>query len=165
MRGRKPKPTHLKVIEGNPGKRSLNKKEPEPPSRGLPKPPSHLIREAKAEWRRVAKVLHVIGVLTTLDRAALAVYCQAYGRWTRAEVALEKMAANDSSTRALLMKTKSGNLIQNPLVGTANTAMAAVLRAASELGMTPSVRSRIEINDGSKITSKEATHPAAKFFS
>ena len=164
MRGRKPKPTHLKVIEGNPGKRPLNKREPTPAS-GRPQPPGHLCTEAKAEWQRVSKVLHAIGVLTTLDRAALAVYCQAWGRWVRAEVALEKMAANDLVTRALLMRTKSGNTIQNPLVGTANKAMGAVMKAASELGMTPSVRSRIEINDGSKISSKQARHPAAKFFS
>ena len=163
MRGRKPSPSHLKLIKGNPGRRPLNKTEPKPT--GRPGPPAHLCEEAKTEWRRVAKVLHAIGVLTTLDRAALAVYCQAYGRWVRAEIALEKMAANDSSTQALLVRTKSKNLIQNPLVGVANKAMGAVLKAASELGMTPSVRSRIEINDGSKISSKQARHPAAKFFS
>lgn len=30
-RGRKPKPTALKVLEGNPGKRPLNDHEPIPP--------------------------------------------------------------------------------------------------------------------------------------
>ena len=30
-RGRKPKPTALKELEGNPGKRSLNPSEPKPP--------------------------------------------------------------------------------------------------------------------------------------
>ena len=30
-RGRKPKPTALKVLEGNPGKRPLNDREPVPP--------------------------------------------------------------------------------------------------------------------------------------
>ncbi|MDC9743941.1 phage terminase small subunit P27 family, partial [Proteus mirabilis] len=28
MAGRRPKPTHLKVVTGNPGKRKLNDKEP-----------------------------------------------------------------------------------------------------------------------------------------
>ena len=161
MRGRKPKPTHLKVIEGNPGKRPLNKNEPTPTG-GRPHPPSHLCAEARTEWDRVAKILHAIGVLTTLDRAALAVYCQAYGRWVRAEQTLEKMAQQDSSTKALLMKTKAGNLIQNPLVGIANQAMLALMRAATEMGMTPSVRLRIEINDGK--TNTQSNHPAAKFF-
>ncbi len=30
MAGRRPKPTHLKVVTGNPGKRKLNDKEPQP---------------------------------------------------------------------------------------------------------------------------------------
>ncbi len=35
MAGRKPKPTALKELEGNPGKRKLNKKEPIP-GKGMP---------------------------------------------------------------------------------------------------------------------------------
>ena len=160
MKGRKPKPTHLKVVTGNPGNRPLNEKEPQPAS-NRPLPPTHLNKEARTEWRRVAPLLHAIGVLTLLDRAALAVYCQAYGRWVRAEEALEKMAEKEPATQALMMKTKAGNLIQNPLVGTANKAMESLLRAAAELGMTPSVRSRIEVPDGRKA---KASHPAAEFF-
>ncbi len=160
MKGRKPTPTHLKLVRGNPGNRPVNKREPKPGG-GRPQPPDHLLKEAKLEWRRVAKLLHAIGVLTTLDRAAFAVYCQAYGRWVRAERALEAMAVKEPATQALLMKTKSGNLIQNPLVGTANKAMDVLLKAATELGMTPSVRSRIETpNSGSQ----KNKHPAAEFF-
>lgn len=33
QRGRKPKPTALKELEGNPGKRTLNDKEPKPPKK------------------------------------------------------------------------------------------------------------------------------------
>ena len=160
MKGRKPKPSHLKLITGNPGRRPLNKSEPKV-GRGLPQAPNHLCAEARVEWKRVAKLLHAIGVLTTLDRAAFAVYCQAYGRWVRAERALERMAEKEPSTQALLMKTKSGNLIQNPLVGTANKAMDVLLKAATELGMTPSVRSRIETPSSGSPKNK---HPAAEFF-
>ena len=39
--GRKTTPTKLKLLKGNPGKRGLNKDEPEPDVR-LPNPPSHL---------------------------------------------------------------------------------------------------------------------------
>ena len=45
-RGRKPKPTALKVLEGNPGKRPLNDHEPIPP-KGELKCPSWLLPEAK----------------------------------------------------------------------------------------------------------------------
>lgn len=159
--GRKAKPAHLKLIDGNPGKRPI--KEPLALPSGYTTPPGHLSKEARQEWQRVGRTLHAIGVLTKLDRAAFAVYCQAYGRWVQAERALEKMAAKAGadSGQGLIMKTKAGNLIQNPLVGTANKAMEQVLKAASEMGLTPSVRSRIEAGDGRK---KEAKHPAAKYF-
>ena len=59
-RGRKPKPTALKVLEGNPGKRPLNDHEPIPP-KGELKCPSWLLPEAKKNgsashprWRRWA---------------------------------------------------------------------------------------------------------------
>jgi P27 family predicted phage terminase small subunit len=132
MKGRKPKPTVVKLVTGNPGRRPLNKREPKPKP-GLPTPPGHLMAEAKTEWRRVAKYLHAMGLLTALDRAAVAVYCQAYGRWVRAELALEAMAEKEPATQALLMKTKSGNLIQNPLVGVANKAMDMMLKRLFEM--------------------------------
>ncbi len=46
-------------------------------------------------------------------------------------------------TDGLIVMTKSGNLIQNPLVGTANKAMADMVRYAAEFGMTPSARTRV----------------------
>ena len=49
MAGRKPKPTSLKVLEGNPGKRQLNPNEPKPDA-SVPKCPAWLSKEAKREW-------------------------------------------------------------------------------------------------------------------
>ena len=48
IRGRKPKPTALKVLEGNPGHRPLNKKEPMPKGK-LPRCPEWLEDDAKKE--------------------------------------------------------------------------------------------------------------------
>ena len=53
QRGRKPKPTAVKVLEGNPGKRSLNTGEPKPEKKA-PRCPAWLEDEAKKEWRRMA---------------------------------------------------------------------------------------------------------------
>ena len=89
MRGRKPKPTRLKLIEGNPGKRPLNKHEPKPEPK-VPTCPAHLCPAAKAEWKRLSRELFVLGIVTALDRAALAAYCQAYGRWAEAERKLKE---------------------------------------------------------------------------
>ena len=88
-RGRKPKPTALKVLEGNPGKRPLNNKEPQPEKKA-PRCPSWLEPEAKKEWKRMAKTLEAIGVLTQVDKAAYAGYCQAYARWKEREEFLSK---------------------------------------------------------------------------
>ena len=63
MRGRKPKPTALKLLEGNPGKRRINGSEPKPPA-SRPTCPAHLSPSAKAEWKRLAEALNRIGLLT-----------------------------------------------------------------------------------------------------
>jgi P27 family predicted phage terminase small subunit len=156
-RGRKPKPTHLKVVTGNPGKRQINENEPRP-DLSIPAPPPHLSDEAKVEWGRVCDQLYRLKLLSDIDRASLAAYAQAYGRWVQAERALAKMAESDGVTKGLLVKTRNGNAIQNPLVGTANKAMADMMRYAAEFGMTPSARSRLS-TDG-----EDKEDPARRYF-
>ena len=56
MAGRKPKPTALKKLEGNPGKRKLNTKEPVP-DKGMPDCPKWLLPETKEEWKRLCQKL------------------------------------------------------------------------------------------------------------
>jgi P27 family predicted phage terminase small subunit len=133
-RGRRPKPTALRRIEGNPGRRPFNANEPVPPD-GLPSCPEHLSIVAAAEWDRVAKTLYDMGVLTTIDRAALAAYCQAYARWVEAE---EKLAETPA-----LFKTPSGYVQQSPWMGIANKQLELMGRYMTELGMTPASRSRV----------------------
>lgn len=145
-RGRKPKPTNLKVVSGTDRKDRKNEAEPKP-DLSLPTPPAHLSDDAKVEWGRVCDDLYRLGILSELDRAALAAYCQAYGRWVQAERALAKMAERDQATHGMMIKTQSGNAIQNPLVGSANKAMADMMRYAAEFGMTPSARSRISAEE------------------
>ena len=84
MRGRKPKPTTIKVLEGNPGRRPLNDREPQAPP-GIPECPEFLGEEARAEWFRMAMVLTNMGLLTLADRSAFTTYCVACGRWVEAE--------------------------------------------------------------------------------
>ena len=129
MRTKPAKPTHLKLLEGNPGKRRLNEREPKPEPL-LPDPPDFLSADAKAEWARVSVELFHCGILTGLDRAPLAAYCQAYGRWMQAERAIAEMAKRDLLTGGLMIKTTNGNAIQNPLVGTANKAANDMIRFA-----------------------------------
>ena len=135
-RGPAPKPTALKRLQGNPGKRALNDSEPRPAAT-LPRCPSHLQGEARAEWRRVARVLHESGLLTQVDRAALAIYCQAWARWVKAEAQVARHGE--------VVKSAAGNVMQNPYLSIANRAMKQVQLMARELGMTPSARSQIKL--------------------
>jgi P27 family predicted phage terminase small subunit len=135
MRGRKPIPTVIKQLNGNPGRRPLNDREPKFEKK-MPRCPGHLNAPAKREWHRIAGDLYRAGLLTVADRAALAAYCQAYGRWVQAEEIIAK--------KGEVVKTTNGNIIQNPYLPIATRAMDQMLKIEIEFGMTPSSRSRIK---------------------
>ena len=135
-------PTALRVLQGNKGKRSLPRFEPAPPP-DMPACPEFLNAYARTEWARVAETLYAIGTLSQIDQMMLAAYCIAYSRWRYAEEDLERMAQTDGSTHAAVIRTKQGNLIQNPMVGVANTARREMQRLAAEFGLSPSSRTQI----------------------
>ena len=134
MRGRKPTPTEIKELEGNPGKRTLKKAEPQPVN-NAPPCPKWLEPEAKKEWRRLSNQLELIGVLTEVDQAAFASYCQAYARWKEAEEFI--------SQHGTIVKTPSGYWQQVPQVSIAQTYLKIMNKIAEQFGLTPSSRSRI----------------------
>ena len=101
----------------------------------LPSCPGHLNPAAAAEWRRVAKALQRAGVLTAFDRAALAAYCQAWGRWVEAEEKLRETPA--------LVRTPSGYVQQSPWLSIAHKQLELMGRYMVELGLTPAARSRV----------------------
>ena len=136
MRGRKKKPTAILKLQGNPGKRPLNKNEPKIKG-GYPSCPNHLRGAARWEWERMQKHMESLNMVTPVDRAALAMYCQAYGRWVKAEREVERLGE--------VYKTKSGNVIQSPYLGIANRAMELAHKFLSEFGMTPASRARLSV--------------------
>jgi phage terminase small subunit len=75
MRGPRPVPSRLKALQGNPGHRRVNPAEPQLDSQ-VPACPSWLTGEARAEWDRKVAELVPLGMLTAVDGAALAHYCQ-----------------------------------------------------------------------------------------
>ena len=105
------------------------------PSSRLPRCPAHLNPPAAAEWRRLAKALQRAGVLTTFDRAALAAYCQAWGRWVEAEERLRETPP--------LVKTPSGYVQQSPWLTIVHKQLEIMGRYMVELGLTPAARSRV----------------------
>ena len=138
-RGRKPKPTALKVLEGNPGKRPLNEHEPVPPKAAI-RCPAWLEPDAKKEWKRLAPALEAMGILTTVDISAFAGYCQAYARWKEAEEFISKHGS--------IFQTPSGYVQQVPQVSIAQQNLKIMQSFCSEFGLTPATRSRIIANSG-----------------
>jgi P27 family predicted phage terminase small subunit len=132
MRGRKPIPNSIKILTGNPGKRPIME-GPEPG--GIPTCPDHLSDEARAEWNRVAPELLACGLLTSVDRAALAAYCTAWSRWVQAEKKLLETGP--------IIKAKSGYPMMNPYLVVANAAMKQMKELLVEFGMSPSSRRRV----------------------
>lgn len=139
--GRPRKPTTLKVLEGNPGKRPINKDEPKPIP-VAPKCPAHLDPVARKEWRRISANLEPLGLLTQIDMAALAAYCQVYSRWVEAENQIRK--------HGMLVKSPNGYPMQSPYLNIASKAVEQMKAFLTEFGMTPASRSRISVEETNK---------------
>lgn len=135
--GRPRKPTILKIIQGNPGKRPLPKNEPSPrpPSKSELAPPEVLDLDAKKEWNRIAPELDRMGLLTKLDRTILAAYCDNYSRWIK--------AAKELKATGLTVEGAKGGEITSPFIKIVRDAQAACHRFAVEFGFTPASRTRI----------------------
>ena len=135
-RGPIPQPTALKLLKGNPGKRPINGREPKP--RPVPpKCPTWIDAAAKREWRRVVPELDRIGLLTTVDMAALAAYCQAFSRWKDAEESL--------SEHGVTFETEKGYLMPRPEIAIAKMYLGFIKSFCAEFGLTPSSRGRMTL--------------------
>ncbi|MBE5775504.1 MAG: phage terminase small subunit P27 family [Clostridiales bacterium] len=155
-RGPAPKPTALKILEGNPGKQKLNANEPKPPKADSIKPPSWLMPDAKKEWKRLAPSLESMGVLTTADLKAFEGYCQAYARWKQAEEKISEIGTT--------FLTPNGYIQQTPYVSIAMQNMKMMQSFANEFGLTPASRSRINAAMDTK-GRKEEEDPMEKLLS
>ncbi len=150
MKGRKPLPTNIHLLNGNPSKiKGLQERNEPQPSSEIPTCPAWLSAEAKREWKRICPELAVMGVLTIVDRTALAGYCAAYGRWRRAEEALADGFTNDQLTDR--KETKDGEVIiivqraKKPEVQIAIDSLTQVKAFCTEFGLTPSARVRMVV--------------------
>ena len=141
--GRKRIPTVLHILQGGKKKthRPLPPDEPKPPP-VIPKCPKHLDHEARKEWRRMAKELEPLGLLTGLDKAVFASYCQAWSIWVEAT-----MKVRDSG---LVVKASTGTPMMNPYLPIVNKANEQMMKALVEIGMSPSSRSRVKVAEKPK---------------
>lgn len=149
MPGPPKKPTALKLVAGNPGKRALNKKEPKP--RGnLYDPPAWLTEAQRTGWQYAIETAPY-GLLKRVDRSTLVA-------WVVAED-LHRQATEKLNGGAMLIKTPNGMPVQSPYLSILNKQAMIMLKAASEMGFTPASRSRVEVTDG-----EQEEDPADRFF-
>jgi P27 family predicted phage terminase small subunit len=140
--GRRPKPTAMKMLEGNAGHRKLNRREPKPAA-GEPQSPIRLSPRARAHWVRLAPMLLNLKVLTIVDGDALAAYCTVLERW---ELATEAIA------HGIIVTDDRGNGRPNPAVRIQSDALRHMATFESVFGLTPSARSKlgVSVDDGSE---------------
>jgi len=150
MRGRKPKPTHLKLLEGNPGRRPLNHAEPVPVG-DLHSAPEWLTDSQKEGWA-YAIASAPAGLLKRIDRTLLTIWVVAEDLHREASEAITKGGA--------IITTRNGEVAQNPYMAVMNRQVPVMLKAASELGFTPASRSRISLPE---VGHKNSGSPFAAF--
>lgn len=145
MRGPKPKPVELRVLHGTAAEKA--RAEIPQPRRALPRCPKHITGEAAECWHRLARELYAAGILSNIDRDALAAYCENYALHLKAGRELaqssELLKASDEKDRDGNV-TRVGGLYQNPWLAIWNKTGETLLKLAAEFGMTPSSRSRVK---------------------
>lgn len=139
--GRNRLPANVHLLHGNPSKLSdeelvgQNVRMPVE----VPSCPTHLGTEARAEWKRITPHLLTAGLITQLDRAALAAYCQAWGEWAVLERRVKELMGTTGAD-ALIDVTPSGYKQVSAMAQARDRALDRMLRFAKEFGLTPSSR-------------------------
>lgn len=134
MRGRRPKPTALKELAGNPGKRALNKNEPKFSELKSVETPEWMPPLAATMWETVLPELLANKVLTIPDLHNVEAFCMAYQRWREAQ--------EDVTLNGIVIKTEN-SVIKNPAVTVVNEASTQMMKFGALLGLDPSSRSRL----------------------
>lgn len=152
-RGPKPQSNVIKLLRGNPGRRAIDLSDGVQPEVAVPDYPRHLSKEARKEWRRVTVELEDLGLISRLDRAALAIYCQTWGRLVMAEQALEARRAaaaekgEDEFDAMFVQTTPTGFERESVMIRTITRLQQECDRYLASFGMSPSSRSRVKPSD------------------
>lgn len=141
-RGPPPKPTALKIAEGNPGKRPLPENEVKPPT-AVPPCPEYMTGDARKFWKHLVNELYRNQLMTALDVAALEGLCVHWERARKADAILRKPVDKGGGFTYI---TTQGNVVQRPEVTISRASWEVVRKFSAEFGLTPAARTRIQVD-------------------
>jgi len=165
MAGRPPKPTALKVIEGNRGKRSANKQEPDPTYLSDLNPPAWLPAAAKEVWKEIAPSLAAAKLLTEVDVELLAHGCVAIAQYR-----LSVKRTGEDLVKGKHEVSEDGELFSvgehiNPWMLVQSMTFKQAMTVFQQFGMSPAARTRIAINpQGDLFGHGNQENKTAKYF-
>ena len=142
MASPKPQPVALKLLQGRGhGTDSGGRPVKAVPGfeRGAPVAPPWLPDEARAEWNRVVPELDRLGILKSIDGAALTGYCMAWHRFVEAS----EIVKNEGAVCRAIDNLGNVKLTRHPALLTAEAASKELRAWASEFGLTPSAEQRL----------------------
>lgn len=159
---RPPKPTALKLVEGNRGKRATNKQEPDPTYLQDLTAPAWLPKPAAEVWNELAKPLADAKLLTEVDVPMLAMACVSISQYRYAV-----SRTGDALVKTKLEKSEEGALVEtgehiNPWAMIQSMTFKQAMVVLREFGMSPAARSRVAIQPQGDLFGKE--NPTAKYF-
>lgn len=159
------KPTALKVIEGNRGKRGLNKQEPDPDYLEDLTAPAYLSDAAKEVWNEVAPNLRKAMLLTTIDVQTLAMGCNAIAQY---RVATQQ--AGDNLVKSKMVESTDGDGPAvatgehvNPWLIVQSMSFKQAMAVFQQFGMSPAARARVAINPQGDLFGSQ-TGKASQYF-
>lgn len=143
-------PANVHLLRGNPSKKSMSAllDDVVRPDVAIPPCPKELNEDARSEWRRITKHLIKLGLLSHIDRAALAGYCSAWGDFLWAERRIAELNADDpTGERGRVWDTPSGYKQISVIQQMKNRALEQLAKFLAEFGMSPAARSRVTQSD------------------
>lgn len=153
MPGPAPKPTALKKLAGNPGKRALNSSEPQP-ERVVPAMPRGLPKRAQRFWKSHAGKLDNLGLLTAVDGPAFTMMALHYAVALEAlEIIQQGLVVADGEDGTpgsvvmggLMAVDENGAMRKHPLLQVWRENSTAFRQYAMQFGLTPASRGRLSI--------------------
>ncbi len=138
MAGRFPKPTELKAIEGNRGKRATLKQEPDPEYLiDGADAPDWLDEKAKAVWREIAPPLQKARLVAVIDVPLLAMCCSSIAQYRQAYTKVGDAAVQGGG------EGKSETL--NPWMIVQSMSFKQAVSILRDFGVSPAARTRIAL--------------------